>query len=84
MKLYVTAAPETRARRRFDEIINKGGIAEFSDILADIIKRDERDMSRADSPLRPAEDAHLIDTSEMSIETAFQTALDLINQVRAA
>ena len=84
VKLYVTASPETRARRRFDEIINKGGIAEFSDILADIIKRDERDMSRADSPLRPAEDAHLIDTSEMSIETAFQTALDLINQVRAA
>ena len=83
VKLYVTASPETRARRRFDEIINKGGVADFATILADIIKRDERDMSRSDSPLRPAEDAHLLDTSEMSIETAFKTALALVEEAKA-
>lgn len=74
VKLYVTASPEVRAKRRFDEIIAGGGEADFEAIFADVKKRDERDMGRADSPLRPADDAHLLDTSEMSIEAAFQAA----------
>lgn len=74
VKLYVTASPEVRARRRYDEILAKGEQADFATIFADVRKRDERDMGRADSPLKPARDAHLLDTSEMSIEAAFQAA----------
>lgn len=83
VKLYVTANPEERARRRWNEIRLKGGEAEFDAILADIKVRDERDMARADSPLKPAADAHLLDTSEMDIETAFQRAATLVEQHQA-
>ncbi|SOC83918.1 cytidylate kinase [Ensifer adhaerens] len=79
VKLYVTASAEVRAKRRFDEIVSGGGTAVFEDVLADVIKRDERDMNRADSPLKPADDAHLIDTTEMGIEAAFQAAKRLID-----
>ncbi|MHB0951381.1 MAG: (d)CMP kinase [Allorhizobium sp.] len=79
VKLYVTAAPEVRAKRRFDEILAGGGSAVYEDVLADVKKRDERDMGRADSPLKPADDAHLLDTSEMSIEAAFQAAKSIID-----
>jgi cytidylate kinase len=84
IKLYITASPEKRAERRHREISQKAQesaeIATFEQILADIMKRDERDMGRSDSPLKPAANAHLIDTSEMSIETAFNTALSLVEQ----
>ena len=83
-KLYVTASPEVRARRRHEEINCNGGEAKYDDILADLRRRDERDMSRADSPLKPADDAHLIDTTEMDIEAAFRTALDFIEKAVAA
>ncbi|WP_306026190.1 (d)CMP kinase [Oceaniradius stylonematis] len=73
-KLYVTASPEVRAKRRYHEILAGGGVADEAAILADIERRDARDMGRADSPLRPAIDAHLLDTSDMTIETAFQAA----------
>ena len=79
VKLYVTASPEVRARRRYDEIIGKGQPADLAEIFADVKKRDERDMGRADSPLKPAEDAHLLDTSEMSIEAAFLAAKSVID-----
>ncbi|MCY1213668.1 Cytidylate kinase [compost metagenome] len=79
VKLYVTASPEVRAKRRYDEIIGNGQPADYAAIFEDVKKRDERDMGRADSPLRPAEDAHLLDTSEMSIEAAFQAAKTLID-----
>ncbi len=79
VKLYVTASSEVRARRRFDEIVGKGGEADFQEIFADVKKRDERDMGRADSPLKPAADAHLLDTSEMGIEAAFQAAKSIID-----
>lgn len=80
IKLFITASPEKRAERRHREVGEKGSGSSYAQILADIIKRDERDMGRADSPLRPAENAHLIDTSEMSIETAFKTALSLVEE----
>ncbi len=79
VKLYVTASPEIRARRRYDEIVAGGGAADYETIFADVKKRDERDMGRADSPLKPAKDAHLLDTSEMSIEAAFQAAKAIID-----
>lgn len=79
IKFYVTASPQTRARRRHDEIIGNGGHADLAAILADIEKRDARDSSRADSPLRPAADAHLLDTTEMGIEAAFEAARTLVD-----
>ncbi len=79
VKLYVTASPEVRARRRFEEIIASGEPADYERIFAEVRQRDERDMNRADSPLRPAADAHLLDTSEMSIEAAFHAARSLID-----
>jgi cytidylate kinase len=80
VKLYVTATAEVRARRRVLEIEANGGKGDFEQILADIRRRDERDMGRADSPLRPAEDAHLLDTSEMDIEAAFRAARTIVDQ----
>jgi CMP/dCMP kinase len=82
VKLYVTASPEIRAKRRFDEILHNGGAAEFDAILADVRRRDERDTGRTDSPLRPAADAHLLDTSAMTIEAAFEAACTLIDRVQ--
>jgi CMP/dCMP kinase len=84
VKLFVTASAEERARRRHAELAEAGGTESYEEVLADIQRRDERDMGRADSPLRPAEDAHLLDTSEMDIEAAFRAALDAIEAKRAA
>ncbi len=84
VKLYLTASAEVRARRRLAEIEARGGTADFERILADIERRDARDMGRADSPLLPAPDAHLLDTSEMDIETAFQAAVTLVETSMAA
>ena len=80
VKFYVTASPEVRAKRRYDEIVHNGGTADFETIMADVKRRDERDTGRADSPLRPAADAHLLDTSTMSIEAAFQAARAIIER----
>ena len=84
VKLYVTASAEKRARRRYEEILGRprssdeAELPDFEQILADIAARDARDMGRADSPLRPAEDAVLLDTSEMTIEQAFSAALEAV------
>ncbi|MEP4103463.1 MAG: (d)CMP kinase [Nitratireductor sp.] len=83
VKLYVTASADVRATRRLREILDRGGGADYAAVLAHIERRDARDMGRADSPLRPADDAHLLDTSEMDIETAFQTAKAIINDAIA-
>ena len=83
VKLYVTASAEVRAMRRLRDIEGRGGSAELAEILSDIQRRDERDMGRADSPLKPAADAHLLDTSEMSIEAAFRAARAIIDGVLA-
>jgi CMP/dCMP kinase len=78
VKLFVTASPEVRARRRFLEL-TQGGIAiTETEVLADIQARDERDRTRGASPLRRAEDAVLLDTTNLDIDAAFRTALDLI------
>jgi len=79
VKLYVTASPQVRARRRYEEIVAKGETADYEAIFAEVKTRDDRDMGRADSPLKPAPDAHLLDTSEMSIEAAFQAAKAFID-----
>lgn len=84
VKLYVTASAEVRAKRRFDEEMMRSGDADYEAILEEIEKRDARDKGRADSPLRPADDAHLLDTSNMGIETAFSAAVSIIEKARLA
>ena len=79
-KLYVTASPEVRASRRAEEFRAKGMPANEDDLLADLARRDARDMARPDSPLRPAADAHLLDTSAMTIDTAFRTAIEVVDR----
>jgi CMP/dCMP kinase len=83
VKLYVTASAEVRAKRRFDEELMRNGDADYEQILEDVERRDARDMGRTDSPLRPAEDAHLLDTSKMSIEAAFSAAVAIIDRTLA-
>jgi cytidylate kinase len=80
VKFYVTASDRVRAQRRHAEIAACGGNESCDDVLADLRRRDARDMGRADSPLRPAEDAHLLDTTGMDIEAAFAAARALIDE----
>lgn len=80
VKIFVTATPEERAKRRFAEIQAKGQPACFDQILADVKARDAQDESRREAPLAFAEDALLLDTTNLTIETAFLRVADLINQ----
>ena len=82
-KLYVTATPEVRAERRFKQLLAQGEAVTYEDILADILKRDARDGGRADSPMRPADDSVLLDTSEMTIEQATDAARRIVEAARA-
>jgi CMP/dCMP kinase len=78
VKLFVTAPADIRARRRYDEMQRQGMDVEFAHILADILARDARDMGRADAPLKPAEDALLLDTGDLTIGDAVQAAIALV------
>jgi cytidylate kinase len=78
VKIYVTAAPEVRAERRYLEMKNRGEPATYETVLVDIRRRDERDAGREASPMRPAADAFLLDTSNLDIEAAFDTAVGVI------
>lgn len=66
LKVFLTATAEVRARRRFDEMVSKGENPAYEDVLANVVERDDRDTHRAESPLRPADDAVVIDNSELS------------------
>jgi cytidylate kinase len=76
-KLFVTASADVRARRRVAELLARGIQAHLPDVLIDIRARDERDSHRDAAPLKQAEDADLLDTSDMDIEEAIATAIDL-------
>lgn len=79
VKLFITASVETRAKRRFLEQFGAGGSDEdYKTILHELILRDERDTNRATSPLKAAENAHLLDTTNSDIEAVFEQALKLI------
>jgi cytidylate kinase len=82
VKIFVTATPEVRARRRALELQGRGENADERDVLADIRRRDERDRSRAAAPLLQAPDAHLLDTTNMNADAVFAAALQLIEQQR--
>ncbi|MDD3360969.1 MAG: (d)CMP kinase [Hespellia sp.] len=68
VKIYLTASVETRAKRRFDELTEKGLECDYEEIAKDIQERDYRDMNRDIAPLKQAEDAHLVDSSDMTID----------------
>jgi CMP/dCMP kinase len=75
VKLFVTASAEVRAHRRYEEMLSRGLDVDFDNILADIRKRDERDANRAEAPLKPADDAILLDTGDLTIGAAVQAAI---------
>lgn len=82
VKLFVTASPEERARRRHSELVQRGESVSYADVLADIIRRDERDMTRSSAPLRPADDAHVVDTSTLDAQAAFEAARAIVDRTR--
>jgi len=83
VKIFVTASPEVRARRRMAELQARGAKVNAAEVLADIQRRDRRDETRAISPLKPAPDAHLLDTTHLDIDAAFRAAIDIVEAVRA-
>ena len=80
VKIFVTAAPEIRARRRHLELEKRGQAPAFEDVLADIRKRDARDAGRADAPLKPAPDAQVLDTTTLDVDGTFEVALALVRR----
>jgi CMP/dCMP kinase len=83
VKLFVIASPEVRAARRMFELRARGETANEHEVLADLLRRDERDSRRSVAPLKPAPDAHLLDTTHLGIDAAFRAAVDIIEAVRA-
>jgi len=83
VKLFVVASAEVRAARRVLELRARGENVEEKDVLADLLRRDERDSQRAAAPLKAAPDAHLLDTTHLGIDAAFRAAVDIVEAVRA-
>jgi cytidylate kinase len=84
VKIFVVADPAVRARRRTLEAKARGEDADEALVLADILKRDERDRNRAAAPLRCADDAHVLDNSELDIEAGVRAAIAIVDKARAA
>lgn len=80
LKLFLTASPEVRAQRRYDELVSKGGHPDMEAVLADVNDRDYRDTHRAESPLRQADDAVVVDNSFMTREGQMELIIDLFNK----
>ncbi|WP_170561109.1 (d)CMP kinase [Ruegeria atlantica] len=84
VKLFVTASAEVRAERRFLELSAKGSDVTRDQVLSDVRERDARDAERSTAPMKPAEDAVLLDTSDLSIEAALAKAIEVIEKLRPA
>lgn len=84
VKIFLTASARERAKRRVEQLTRRGLRADFDRILADIEARDAQDQNRAHAPLKPAEDAHLLDNSKLDIEATLQRALALVEAARNA
>ena len=80
LKLFLTASPEVRAQRRFDELVEKGEKPDYATVLADVNDRDYRDTHRAESPLRQAEDAIVVDNSNMTREEQMEVIYGLFDK----
>ena len=83
VKLYIDAAPEERARRRHLELTAYGEDISLETVLAQLIERDMRDKTRKEAPLKPADDAHLIDTTHLGIEAVFDLAVEIVDGLLA-
>ena len=83
VKIFVIASAEERARRRATELRQQGFAVNEASILADIRRRDERDRNREAAPLKPAPDAHLLDTTHLDIDAAIRAAVDIVEAARA-
>lgn len=82
MKVYVDASPETRARRRYDELVGKGDTSvSYEEVYRNVCERDHIDMNRAESPLRKADDAVVLNNSDMTIEEQDKWLLDLYHSI---
>lgn len=81
-QLFVTASAEVRAKRRWAELQARGDDVAFDQVLADVKERDARDSERAAAPLKPSETAHVLDTSEMTIDEAVAAAIAVVDQKR--
>ncbi|MBE2894212.1 (d)CMP kinase [Spirabiliibacterium falconis] len=79
IKIFLDASSEVRAQRRYNQLLGKGVMADFDAILADIKARDDRDRNRAVAPLKPAQDAYFLDTSELSVGQVLEKALQYID-----
>ena len=77
LKIFMTAAPEVRAQRRYDELISRGDQVSYEQVFQNVMERDQIDSSREDSPLKIAEDAIVIDNSELNLEDQFHILLQL-------
>lgn len=84
IKFFITASPEVRAKRRYDEFVAKGMDAKYEDVLRDVKIRDERDANRKDAPMKPADDAIILDTTELNIEEVFNEAVRIIESRKVA
>jgi cytidylate kinase len=82
VKIFLTASPQERARRRLKEAEARGEKPDLAVILADIEKRDARDANRAVAPFKPAPDAHLLDTTQLDIDAAIRAAIDIVEATR--
>jgi CMP/dCMP kinase len=83
VKIFVTASSGVRAKRRAIEMRRLGQVADEATILADIRRRDERDSRRAVAPLKPAPDAHILDTSDLDIDAVLRHAIAIVDKVRS-
>ena len=84
VKIFIRADPEERAKRRMLELATMGEEVSFDDMLAQTLERDARDSNRADAPLKPADDAHLLDTTGLSIEAAVEKARLIVDRALLA
>lgn len=80
VKIFLTASPETRAKRRYEELIQKGQEADYQEVLTEIINRDARDMNRETAPLKQAEDAFLVDSSDMTLAEVEETICKIVRE----
>lgn len=80
VKFFITASPEVRAQRRYQEFLQKGIKADYNEVLADVKARDESDANRATAPMKPAVDAIIFDTSDLNIQEVTQKACEVIDE----
>jgi len=80
LKIFLTASPEERANRRYNELIERGTPVEYSALLEEIIQRDYNDSHRAIAPLKPAEDAVIIDSSDMTLKEVIEKIVSLVRE----